>query len=47
MGKNTDKKAGKSRVRHEVLEEFVKMRVKEFIQEIFEEEVTGGGNPRG
>ncbi|MFI5323242.1 MAG: IS256 family transposase, partial [Thermodesulfobacteriota bacterium] len=40
MGKNTDKKAEKSRVRYEVLEEFVRMKVQEFIQDILEEEVT-------
>lgn len=40
MGKHTDKKAGKSRVTYEVLEEVVRMKVQEFIQDILEEEVT-------
>jgi putative transposase len=40
MGKDTDKKAGKSRVRYEELEEVVRMKVQEFIQDILEEEVT-------
>ena len=40
MGKHTDKKAGKSRVGYEELEEVVRMKVKEFIQEILEEEVA-------
>ncbi len=40
MRKNTDNKAGKSRVTYEVLEEVVKMRVQEFIQDILEEEIT-------
>lgn len=40
MGKNTDKKAEKSRVTYEVLEEVVRMKVQEFIQDILEEEIT-------
>lgn len=40
MGKNTDKKAGKSRVTYEVLEEVVRMKIQEFIQDILEEEIT-------
>ena len=40
MGKNTDKKAGKSGVTYEVLEEVVRMKIQEFIQDILEEEVT-------
>jgi len=40
LGKNTDKKAGKSRVTYEVLEEAVRMKVGEFIQDILEEEIT-------
>ncbi|MGH7478853.1 MAG: IS256 family transposase [Candidatus Methylomirabilales bacterium] len=40
MGKNTDKQVGKSRVTYEVLEEVVRMKVQEFIQDILEEEIT-------
>jgi len=40
MRKNTDKKARKSRVTYEVLEEVVRMKVQEFIQDILEEEMT-------
>jgi hypothetical protein len=34
MGKNTDNKVEKSRVTYEVLEEVVRMKIKEFIQGI-------------
>lgn len=40
MGKNTEDKAQKSRVTYEVLEEVVRMKVQEFIQDILEEEIT-------
>jgi transposase-like protein len=40
VGKNTDKKVEKSRVTYEVLEEVVRMKIKEFIQDILEEEIT-------
>lgn len=40
MRKDTDKRAVKSRVTYEVLEEVVRMKVQEFIQDILEEEVT-------
>lgn len=40
MRKNTNKKAGKSRVTYEELEEVVRMKVQEFIQDILEEEIT-------
>lgn len=36
LGKNTDKKANKSRIRYEILEELVRMKVKEFKQDILE-----------
>ncbi len=40
MRKNTDKKGWKSRVTYEVLEEVVRMKVQELIQDIVEEEIT-------
>ncbi len=40
MGKNTDKKAGRSRVTYKVLEEVVRMEVQESIQYILEKEIT-------
>jgi putative transposase len=40
MGKHTNKKEGKSTVTYEVLEEVVRMRVQELIQDILEEEIT-------
>lgn len=40
MGKNIDKKGWKSRVTYEVLEEVVRKKVQEFIQDILEEEIT-------
>lgn len=40
MRKDTDVKAEKSRVRYEELEEVVRMKVQEFIQDILEEEMT-------
>lgn len=40
MRKHTDKIVGKSRVTYEVLEEVVRMKVQEFIQDILEEEIT-------
>jgi putative transposase len=39
MGKHTNKKEGKSRVTYEVLEEVVRMKVQELIQDILEEEI--------
>ena len=40
MRKNTDVKAEKSRVTYEELEEIVRMKVQDFIQDILEEEIT-------
>ena len=40
MRKHTNKKEGKSRVTYEVLEEIARMKVQEFIQDIFEEGIT-------
>jgi hypothetical protein len=41
MGKNTNKRKEKSRVTYKVLEEVLRMKVQEFIQDILEEESTG------
>jgi len=40
MRKDTDKRAGKSRVTYEVLEQVVRIKVQEFIQDILEEEIS-------